>query len=154
MSRPMQEEDDLAQDQREALTVFQSFLEQNHREEIHSILAAATTSEHFSLDVNALEFFDTNVHVGQFLLKQPVQFLPVFEQALKNAQTALLESNFINPQVNLNFKEHVHVRFTNLPVCPELTRVNIPKSEDIGFFLAISGNNSSTFKGLPGKWFG
>ena len=39
------------------------------------------------------------------------------------------------------FKPNVHARVTGLPVCPELTRDNLPKTDDVNHFLSISGKN-------------
>ena len=36
-------------------------------------------------------------------------------------------------------KSNVHIRFSNLPVCPELSRSTVPQSSDVGRLLAISG---------------
>ncbi len=132
-----QDDDDRAEDQEEALGVFQSFLETHHSKEIEHFLLSENASEHYSLTVNALDFFDINMYVGQFLLKQPEQFLPVFDKALCNAEVSIMESHSLKD--SMNFKPYVHVRISNLPVCSELTRVMIPKSADVGSFLAISG---------------
>lgn len=133
---------DLEDDKKEAGIVSQSFLEQQHQGEIQSILMAVGATEHYALNVNALEFFDTNMHTGQLLLKKPLTFIPIFEDALRKAQGNILQSSLeSNPASPLmSIKQHVHIRFSNLPVCPELIRVNIPKSEDVGSFIAISGN--------------
>ena len=40
-------------------------------------------------------------------------------------------------------KENVHVRLTNMFVCPELTRFTVPQSCDIGRLLSITGEPSS-----------
>ncbi|EDO42446.1 predicted protein [Nematostella vectensis] len=39
----------------------------------------------------------------------------------------------------MSFKPNIHVRLSNLPICPELKRSTIPKSSDMGRFLAVSG---------------
>ena len=140
MSRVLSEEDELDEDKQEAETVFRTYLEHNHHDGIRAILMATNNNEHYPLPINAMEFFDTNMHIGQFLLKKPVHFLPVFEEALKKAQANLLESIVLSTMsVEASIKRNVHVRFSNLPVCPELTRINVPKSEDVGTFIAFSG---------------
>ena len=36
-------------------------------------------------------------------------------------------------------KTNIHARICSLPVCPELSRVNLPKTCDVGKFLSITG---------------
>ena len=140
MPRCTQEENELEEDRKEAAAVFKSFLEQYHHEDMIQVLAAPSSTQHYALNINGLEFFDINMHVGQLLLKKPIQFLPVFNEALKNAHADVMNSISEQEQKkNLSIKSNVHARFSNLPICPELTRVNIPKSEDVGSFLAVSG---------------
>ena len=133
-----QEDDELAEDKEEALCVFQSFLEKYHRKDIELILLAENQSDHYSVNVNALDFFDINMHVGQFLLEKPRVFLQVFDNALCKVESSIMDSQ-TSQICTMSFKPYVHARFSNLPVCPELNRVNIPKSADVGNFLAISG---------------
>ena len=140
MSRILSEDDELNEDKQEAEMVFQSFIERHHQDEIQSILMASNTNEHFTLNINALEFFDTNMHVGKFLLKRPLYFIPVFEESLRKTQCSIKESIILDSvSFEMSIKQNVHVRFSNLPVCPELARINVPKGEDFGKFIAFSG---------------
>ena len=146
MSRVLPEEDESEEDRTEAETVFKSYLEQHHMDGIRIILLASNSTDHYPLNINAMEFFDTNMYIGQFLLKKPIYFLPVFEEALRKAQASLMESielNAVSSQTSI--KRNVHVRFSNLPVCPELTRINVPKSEDVGTFISFSGKISDNY---------
>ena len=120
--------------------VFQSFLEGHHKTDILHILEHEDPSMHFSVVVNALELFDSNLDVGQALLDSPVRMLLLFDSALAQAATNILHAS--PSQQNLKPKANLHVRLSNLPVCPELRRNTIPKSSDVGRFLAISGKNS------------
>ena len=140
MSKLFGEDDELSEDQKEAEGVFQSFLERHHQEGIQCILIATQAEEHYSITVNALEFFDANMHIGQILLKNPMIFLPIFDEALRKSQLTVLDSMALSSvTAEMTVKQNTHVRLSNLPVCPELTRVNVPKSEDVGSFIAISG---------------
>ena len=140
MSRVLSEEDESEEDKAEAETVFNSYLEQHHRDGIRMILVASSSTDHYPLNINAMEFFDTNMYIGQFLLKKPTHFIPVFEEALRKAQASLMESIELNAVPSeASVKNNVHVRFSNLPVCPELARINVPKSEDVGTFISFSG---------------
>ena len=128
---------DLEQDVEESRVVFQSFLEQHHSKEIEEILLKADATDNYALAVNALEVFDTNMHVGQLILSQPEKFLPLFDDALGKVEVNIMQSH--PSQNDMSFKPFLRVRFSNLPICPELTRVTLPKSTDIGKFLAVSG---------------
>ena len=125
-----QEEDD-------HLAVFQSFLEERHRDDLTRILLAQDPSEQYSVVVNALELFDSNIEVSQKLLAEPIKMLPLFDGALAQAAVTIMQEN--TTQVSLSFKSNLHVRLSNLPICPELRRDTVPKSSDVGRFLAVSG---------------
>ncbi|XP_067021534.1 DNA helicase MCM9-like [Acropora muricata] len=119
------------------VAVFQSFLEKHHRADIASVLLSDDPSAPFSVVVNALELFDSNIEVSQKLLAEPNKMLPLFDSALSQAAVTIMQEN--TTQVSMSFKSNLHVRLSNLPVCPELRRDKIPKSSDIGCFLAVSG---------------
>lgn len=40
---------------------------------------------------------------------------------------------------NLVIKNNVHIRLYNFPPCPELVKTTLPKNQDVGTFLEISG---------------
>lgn len=119
------------------VAVFQSFLEKHHRADIASVLLSDDPSAPFSVVVNALELFDSNIEVSQKLLAEPNKMLPLFDSALSQAAVTIMQEN--TTQTSMSFKSNLHVRLSNLPVCPELRRDKIPKSSDIGCFLAVSG---------------
>ncbi|KAK2562140.1 DNA helicase MCM9 [Acropora cervicornis] len=119
------------------VAVFQSFLEKHHRADIANVLLSDDPSAPFSVVVNALELFDSNIEVSQKLLAEPNKMLPLFDSALSQAAVTIMQEN--TTQVSMSFKSNLHVRLSNLPVCPELRRDKIPKSSDIGCFLAVSG---------------
>ena len=119
------------------IAALQSFLEDHHLRDVRHILLQDDTSQHYSITVNTLELFDSNIHVSQCLLSEPNTTLPLFDSAL--AQAAMTVMQDTDSPNNMSFKPHLHIRLSNLPVCPELKRNTIPKSSDIGKFLAISG---------------
>lgn len=125
------------EDQDTNLAVFQAFLEEHHRDDVARILLAEDSSGQYSVVVNALELFDSNIEVSQKLLAEPNKMLPLFDGALAQAAVTIMQENAT--QVSLSFKSNLHIRLSNLPICPELRRDTIPKSSDIGRFLAISG---------------
>ena len=119
------------------VAVFQAFLEKHHRDDIARILLSEDPSAQFSVVVNVLELFDSNIEVSQKLLAEPNKMLPLFDSALSQAAVTIMQEN--TTQVSMSFKSNLHVRLSNLPVCPELRRDKVPKSSDIGCFLAVSG---------------
>lgn len=121
----------------EYIAVFQAFLEEHHREDITSVLLADDPSGQYCVVVNALELFDSNIEVSQKLLAAPNKMLPLFDGALAQAAVSIMQENAT--QISMSFKSHLHVRLSNLPICPELRRDKIPKTSDIGRFLAVSG---------------
>ena len=130
------------QDNDENIAVFQSFLEEHHKQDILNVLLHEDPSEHFAVVVNALELFDSNMDIGQALLADPTKMLPLFDGALAQAAVGAMQEH--STQLSLSFKPNLHVRLSNLPVCPELKRNTIPKSSDIGRFLAVSGKTGET----------
>lgn len=121
----------------EYIAVFQAFLEEHHREDITSVLVADDPTGQYCVVVNALELFDSNIEVSQKLLAAPNKMLPLFDGALAQAAVSIMQENAT--QLSMSFKSHLHVRLSNLPICPELRRDKIPKTSDIGRFLALSG---------------
>lgn len=121
----------------EYIAVFQAFLEEHHREDITSVLLADDPSGQYCVVVNALELFDSIIEVSQKLLAAPNKMLPLFDGALAQAAVSIMQENAT--QISMSFKSHLHVRLSNLPICPELRRDKIPKTSDIGRFLAVSG---------------
>lgn len=119
------------------LAVFQAFLEEHHRDDISRVLHADDPSDQYCVVVNALELFDSNIEVSQKILAEPNKMLPLFDAALAQAAVTIMQEN--TTQVSMSFKSNLHVRLSNLPICPELRRDTIPKSSDIGRFLAVSG---------------
>ena len=122
----------------ESIQIFRKFLEQHHRSDIIRILLHDDPSEHFSVVVNTLELIEmTDNRVSHLLLAEPNRMLPLFDQALSNALNVILQQH--NNRHLMVFKPKLHVRLSNLPICPELRRNTLPKSPDIGHFLAITG---------------
>ena len=121
----------------EYMAVFQTFLQEHHREDITGILVAEDPTAQYCVVVNALELFDSNIEVSQKLLADPNKMLPLFDGALAQAAVSVMQENAT--QISMSFKSRLRVRLSNLPICPELRRDKIPKTSDIGRFLALSG---------------
>ncbi|XP_028413182.1 DNA helicase MCM9-like isoform X2 [Dendronephthya gigantea] len=117
--------------------VFQSFLDEKHEREMTGILLHSDAEACYSVVVNSLELFDSNVEVSQLLVSNPRKMLPIFHQALRECLRLLYGEHRLAESMKL--KKNAFVRLSNLPTCPELTRNTIPRSSDIGRLLAITG---------------
>ncbi|XP_030123657.4 DNA helicase MCM9 isoform X1 [Taeniopygia guttata] len=117
--------------------VFESYVLEHHRDEILGILREADDQAHYSVVVDALTLFETNMEIGDYFNAFPSEVLPVFDSALRRAALAALQDGAGAAQLSL--KQNLHARVSGLPVCPELTREHIPKSKDVGHFLSVTG---------------
>ena len=117
--------------------VFQSYLDGKHEREMVGILLYEDPDACYSVVVNSLELFDSNIEVSQLLVSNPRKILPIFHQALKECLRLLYEEHRLAE--NMKLKRNTFVRLSNLPTCPELTRNTIPRSSDIGRLLAFTG---------------
>jgi len=125
---------------RDAELVFRQFLREHCDVEMQEILTAENELEHYAIHVNTLELFDSNMLVSTQLLKSPLLLIPVFEKAAILAQQERLRDLEPNQsEYELSVKVNCHIRISNLPICPELTRARLPQSEDVGTLLAFSG---------------
>ncbi|XP_064600365.1 DNA helicase MCM9-like [Liolophura sinensis] len=118
--------------------LFKAYVLDEHRGELLEILEAEDDGEHYSVTVNALTLFESSVLLCDGLLSHPAQVLALFDTGLVNAQKTLLDA-YKDTADQMTLKDNVHARITALPVCPELTRTNIPKTSDVDSFLSITG---------------
>ncbi|KAM4041981.1 DNA helicase MCM9 isoform 1-T2 [Anomaloglossus baeobatrachus] len=116
--------------------VFESYVSQHHQKDIMQILLESDEDAHYSVVVNAMTLFETNMEVGDYFNAVPNEILPVFDNALRRAAMSVLQSSSQDGRV---MKQNLHTRITGLPVCPELTREHIPRTRDVGHFLSVTG---------------
>ncbi|XP_075718529.1 DNA helicase MCM9 [Rhinoderma darwinii] len=117
--------------------VLESYVVEHHQKDIVQILMESDEDAHYSVVVNAMTLFETNMEVGDYFNAFPNEVLPVFDNALRRAALCVMQSN--SQQDSLNMKQNLHARITGLPVCPELTREHIPHTRDVGHFLSVTG---------------
>ena len=65
------------------------------------------------------------------------RMLPMCDRTVAAAMVSLLQSH--PNRFGMVHKQHVHTRLKNMPICPELTRATLPRTDDVGRFLAITG---------------
>ncbi|XP_050410283.2 DNA helicase MCM9 [Patella vulgata] len=107
-----------------------------HRAELITIVQDEDDEEHFSISIDALTLFESNMAICDVLLSSPLLILPLFDVALIEAQQHIIRDM---TDSTLTVKKNVHARIMALPVCPELTRTTLPKTADVGSFLSITG---------------
>ncbi|KAM9316658.1 DNA helicase MCM9 [Gastrophryne carolinensis] len=117
--------------------VFESYVLEHHQKDLVSVLLENEEEAHYSVIVNAMTLFETNMEVGDYFNAFPNEVLPVFDNALRRAAMILMQQN--SQRDRLIMKQNLHARITGLPVCPELTREHIPRTRDVGHFLSVTG---------------
>ncbi|XP_041367833.1 DNA helicase MCM9-like isoform X2 [Gigantopelta aegis] len=108
-----------------------------HEIDLIQILLEEDEQEHFSVAIDALTLFESDMTVCDVLLTNSHKILPVFDTSLKRAQHIILARHQQNKHMMV--KTNVHARVMALPVCPELTRTTLPRTSDIGAFLSVTG---------------
>ncbi|XP_064399703.1 DNA helicase MCM9-like isoform X2 [Halichondria panicea] len=125
-----------APDKLTATDTVSRFLLKKHPAAVESLLTCPDTSQHYGMEINLLELSDFDPDLVDSVLVSPIATLPHLTQGLQAAMTELL-STYQGTQ-NYVMKENVHVRLTNMFVCPELNRFTVPQSCDIGRLLSIT----------------
>ena len=85
-----------------------------------------------------MEMLDYCMTEATLLLQHSLKILPVFDKALLDAQSAF-KARSEGDNNGYVVKPFAHVRLTNIPICPDLHRYTVPRSNDIGSLLMISG---------------
>lgn len=117
--------------------VFESYIVEHHQKDLLQILKENDEEAHYAVVVNAMTLFETNMEIGEYLNAIPNEVLPIFDNALRRAAMTILQS--ASQREDMIMKQNLHARIANLLVCPELTREHIPKTNDVGRFLSVTG---------------
>ncbi|XP_029965459.1 DNA helicase MCM9 isoform X2 [Salarias fasciatus] len=120
--------------------VFESYLTEHHPGDLLQLAAAPGEEDaHRAVVVNAMTLFEANMEVGDYFNAYPHEVLAIFDKVLqRKAQELSDEASQKQGEVQ-RLKHTLHARITGLPVCPELTRVTVPRSRDVGHFLSLTG---------------
>ncbi|KJE96086.1 mini-chromosome maintenance deficient 9 [Capsaspora owczarzaki ATCC 30864] len=124
------------------LEAFVQFCATYHAADVESILLAPNADQHYSVSINVLDIIDSNHQTGTLLLAFPLTLLPIFDNAIRQCEALMLERS--EGCSEMIYKNNVHARLSNLPICAEVTRAQLPRSTDIGQFLSISGTVTRT----------
>ncbi|XP_054990981.1 DNA helicase MCM9 isoform X1 [Sorex araneus] len=117
--------------------VFESYVSEYHKNDILLILKEKDEDSHYSVVVNAMTLFETNMEIGEYFNAFPNEVLTVFDSALRRSALTILQSH--SQPEDISMKQNLHARISGLPVCPELVREHIPKTKDVGHFLSVTG---------------
>lgn len=135
----------------EYVFAFSNFLVNNYRAAIEQILSQADGTKYAAIRANFLDLACFHSELAARVLAQPKIFLPLLDEALRDAQTRLLTGNeslsqLVNTHLQYTFKPLVHVRISNLPQCAEVTKPTISglRSGDIGRLVVLTGTVTRT----------
>uniref|UniRef100_A0A8D2CP94 DNA helicase MCM9 n=1 Tax=Sciurus vulgaris TaxID=55149 RepID=A0A8D2CP94_SCIVU len=117
--------------------VFESYASEYHKNDILLILKERDEDAHYSVVVNAMTLFETNMEIGEYFNAFPNEVLTIFDSALRRSALTILQS--LSQPDDASMKQNLHARISGLPVCPELVREHIPKTKDVGHFLSVTG---------------
>ncbi|KAM6185840.1 DNA helicase MCM9 isoform 4-T4 [Rhynchocyon petersi] len=117
--------------------VFESYVSEYHKNDIHLILKERDEDAHYPVVVNAMTLFETNMEIGEYFTVFPNEVLTIFDSALRRSALTILQS--LSQPEDVSMKQNIHARISGLPVCPELVRDHIPKTKDVGHFLSVTG---------------
>ncbi|XP_035990495.1 DNA helicase MCM9 isoform X2 [Fundulus heteroclitus] len=122
--------------------VFETYLTEHHRNDIHQLITNMNEDTHRSVVVNAMTLFEANMEVGDYFNAYPNDVLAVFDEVLQKKTLELADDASLKDKqgsIQRSKRQIYHTRITGLPVCPELTRHTIPRSRDVGHFLSVTG---------------
>ena len=116
----------------------EAFIKDNHDGELVNILLEEDASLHFGLNVNALDLTEASKRFSDQLANDAESFLRTLDAAVQNAMKSI---HAAHPDRDLMLlKENVHARIFDLPSCGlEMHRVTVPRSFDVGTFVALTG---------------
>ncbi|KAK3103220.1 hypothetical protein FSP39_017519 [Pinctada imbricata] len=117
--------------------VVQRYAEKHHKADLVRILLEEDDNDHYSISLHAQTLFEYSMVTCDLLLTRPDQALPMFDVALAEAQSVVMETHV--EKDDMGVKKNVHARVMSLPLCPELHRTSLPRTADVGCFLSIIG---------------
>lgn len=105
---------------------------------------------------SVLVLIDWNHELGAALLAKPAVHVSLLDAAAQAVQKQYLDGRgrpaglvrmerveskqrCTSSHVGQLCKPHVHARLSNLPICPELSRTMMPRANDVGLLLSVSG---------------
>lgn len=121
-----------------AVALFKEFVKENHVPDLIRILLQSETAVHYSVITDCSALLKNNVDFAEELFCHSEQVLKCFAFALHTVSKDIYNSHPLKHQMKL--KPYLHARLNKFPNCEELWRHRVPKSKDIGQFLAVEGD--------------
>ncbi|XP_037071750.1 DNA helicase MCM9-like [Pollicipes pollicipes] len=119
---------------------FYHYVLSEHAEDIqHTLEDTGDTARHIPVYINFLTLSESCAVLADLLRTSGSQVLPALDRALVRAARHLYGQLTDAGVTGLTLKTSLHVRLIELPVCAELQRTCVPRIEDEGQLLCVSG---------------
>ncbi|KAL1497582.1 hypothetical protein ABEB36_008517 [Hypothenemus hampei] len=112
----------------------EDYLVSYHKIDIIAILEHEDTQKHYSVYLNFLDLFESDVSLGNSILTDPETSFITWNKAIHTVQI-----NFLEDSKKYTIKSNIHCRIYNLPSWPHICRTIFPGNEDVNKFLQITG---------------
>ncbi|GBM94337.1 DNA helicase MCM9 [Araneus ventricosus] len=113
------------------------YAENNYGDELMCILLNEDIRQHYSVTIDTMSLFESNVTFAHLLFEFPERALKLLDQSFHQAALHICNSHKRMP--NMAVRGTIHVRLTALPQLPEIYRTSLPHCSDVGQFMCISG---------------
>ena len=90
--------------------VFESYILEHHKNDISQILREKDDDAHYSVVVDALTLFETNMEIGDYFNAFPNEVLPIFDNALRRAALTVFQS--VSQDHDFTIKQNLHARIS------------------------------------------
>uniref|UniRef100_A0A8C4RJZ9 MCM9 N-terminal domain-containing protein n=1 Tax=Erpetoichthys calabaricus TaxID=27687 RepID=A0A8C4RJZ9_ERPCA len=90
--------------------VFESFVLEYHRTDIIRILKETNEEAHYSVAINAITLFETNMEVAEYFNSFPNDVLLIFDSALQRAAMFVVQS--LSTPKDHKMKQNLHTRIS------------------------------------------
>jgi DNA helicase MCM9 len=122
----------------------QEFIEERQYVELEDlVLRYSGPSEHATFEVKCHDLIDFDPSLGFSVIHYPKLLLPIFDEAIFQAQTNLCNHPFLEAKCGRKgtVKVHCHIRIVSLPPSEYLSKPTISdiRSEDMDSLIQISG---------------
>ena len=120
------------------------YLEDRHLEEIERIVMLEIgPDEHLSFPIHAHDFIDYDPALAYIILHYPKLLLPIFEEALYEAQSKLYSNHKLYEKHNRKgcIKKNCHIRVYSLPPTLDLTKARLEdiSADDVDSLIQFAG---------------
>ncbi|XP_066253160.1 uncharacterized protein [Euwallacea similis] len=112
----------------------ENYLLLNHKLDIVKIIESTNADTWFSINIDILELFESDISLGNDILTNPKDSLKCWNKSAIDVQ--------IRVQQELNrgsIKNNVNCRIYNIPPWPHINRITFPRNEDADKFLQVTG---------------